>query len=53
LYDLQESFSVVFEKLLPEALGDKLNRRAAQKILWDIREEFRHIEYHINDVEGR
>jgi hypothetical protein len=53
LFDLQESIDRVFESLLPEGLANAGEGRLKREILGDIREEFRHIEYHMRDVEGR
>ena len=51
--DLEKSYDVIFNKLLPEMLAHTESTRSDQEILWDIREEFRHIEYHLRDVESR
>ena len=53
LFDLQESMDRVFEKLVPEALTNDEQGRVKREVLGDIREEFRHIEYHMRDVDGR
>lgn len=53
LVDIQESYTRIFEKFLPEALMLIESSREKREILWDIREEFRHIEYHLKDVEGK
>ncbi|MBY0578933.1 MAG: hypothetical protein K2P57_07805 [Burkholderiales bacterium] len=53
LIDIQNSYEVIFNKLLPEVLVRTESSRNEREILWDIREELRHVEYHLNDVEGR
>lgn len=53
LVDLQESYVKIFESFLPEALGINDSSRDKREILWDIREELRHIEYHLDDLEGK
>lgn len=53
LVDIQNSYEIIFNKLLPEVLARTESSRNEREILWDIREELRHIEYHLNDVEGR
>lgn len=53
LVDIQESYGRIFEIFLPEALAPIDSSREKREILWDIREEFRHIEYHVKDVEGK
>lgn len=51
LVDIQESYLKIFEELLPQALMQ--NGPEKKEVLWEIREEFRHIEYHLADVEGK
>jgi hypothetical protein len=53
LVDIQESYLRIFENLIPEALNQSVSSREKREVLWDIREEFRHIEYHLKDIEGR
>lgn len=53
IIDVQESFDKIFNQLLPQAIGIKESDRDSRELLGDIREEFRHIEYHVQDVEGR
>ena len=52
LVDIAESMEKVYGTLLPELLA-VLDRPSAEfkDKLWDIREEFRHVEYHIHDAE--
>lgn len=50
LVDIAESMERIYTKLLPDLMdgfdqpGDVFKEK-----LWDIREEFRHVEYHLND----
>jgi hypothetical protein len=50
---LQESVERIFERLIPEALNEESGTRSKQEIFWDLREEFRHIEYHMGDAQDR
>lgn len=50
LADIQESMNKVYSKYIPKLLEDK-SLENLEEIVWDIREEFRHIEYHINDAD--
>jgi hypothetical protein len=52
LVDIQESYTKIFEKLIGEALSGAL-KRSEHEVLWDIREEMRHISYHVQDIEGK
>ena len=52
LNDVAESMDKVYGQFLPrllESLSEN-NRDDAQDALWDIREEFRHIDYHVHDA---
>ena len=50
LTDIAASGQKVYGELLPELLSDpSVATEALQDTLWDIREEFRHIQYHIDD----
>ncbi len=48
LIDIRESINRVGELLLN--VDDKKNKEAVLDIIWGIREEFRHIDYHIKDA---
>jgi hypothetical protein len=50
LIDIEESMGKVYDELIPLLLEeDKLDAESATEAWWDIREEFRHISYHIAD----
>lgn len=49
LLDMEESFKVISNSLLPKLLDEKLRSEDVDDILFDIGEELRHISYHIND----
>lgn len=51
LIDISESIEKIYGELVPNMLNasDSTNDDLKDK-LWDIREEFRHIEYHIEDA---
>lgn len=50
LADIRESTNKIYEKYIPQLLENK-NLEELENVIWDIREEFRHIEYHMNDAE--
>ena len=50
IVDIGESYERIFSTLVPEALDIVTSTRDKQEIFWDIREELRHIEYHVTDV---
>jgi hypothetical protein len=51
LVDIAESIAEVYEVLLPKLMSlEQSSKSARQEVLWEIREEFRHIEYHLNDA---
>lgn len=49
LVDIKESTEKIYNSLLPQLCGSQNNSETLQDLLWSIREEFRHIEYHIQD----
>ena len=49
LVDIQESFEKIYKTLLPRLVKEINTKERVQDLLWDIREEFRHIDYHIRD----
>ncbi len=49
LIDIDESL-VKINSLVDEIIKNEKNTDLIREKLWDIREEFRHIEYHINDA---
>lgn len=51
LVDIGESMEKIYGTLLPELMGALDQPTAVFKDkLWDIREEFRHVEYHLQDA---
>lgn len=50
LHDIDESIGEVYTKIVPKLLDEKLTKEQIQELMWDIREEFRHIQYHIDDA---
>ena len=50
LIDIAESVEKIYLGMIPSLLSDSISTDAVFKDkLWDIREEFRHIEYHVKD----
>jgi hypothetical protein len=49
LMEIEKSINIVYEKILPILLEKNMTKEAFLEMLWDIREEFRHIDYHIKD----
>ena len=47
--DLEKSFKIFIEELLPKLLKEDISEEEIDEILWDIGDEFRHILYHIKD----
>lgn len=41
----------IYIKIIPEMLEDGKSKEELLDLLWDIREEFREIDYHIHDAE--
>jgi hypothetical protein len=51
LIDISESVEKIYEELIPNILNASDAKKDDLKDkLWDVREEFRHIEYHIKDA---
>jgi hypothetical protein len=50
LVDIQESMEKVYLQLLPKLMNAQTHPTEKTEILWEIREEFRHIAYHIRDA---
>lgn len=50
LGDIKESIAKIYDVYLLEIIENKDNPEVIQEKLWDIREEFRHIEYHMHDA---
>jgi len=54
IYGLQEigkSIEIIYQEILPKMLNEDPDKEKILNLLWDIREEFRHIDYHIKDAE--
>lgn len=49
LLDIEESMEKIYDLYAKKIIEIKGETESIQDVLWDIREEFRHIEYHIND----
>jgi predicted nucleic acid-binding Zn-ribbon protein len=49
LVDIQDSFENIYNQILPKLTEEKLTEDEVRDLLWDVREEFRHIKYHIQD----
>ena len=49
VWDLDESFRKLTGKIFPKLENSQLSKAQIQDILWEIRDELRHISYHIND----
>jgi len=51
LVDIAESIEKVYGKIIPKILDEpEIPPEALRERLWEIREEFRHIDYHIHDA---
>jgi len=50
LIDIEESFINIYKIYLDEIIKNEENTDFIKEKIWDIREEFRHIQYHINDA---
>ncbi len=50
LLDIEESFKKIYNVHVKNILDNENNDEVIKDNLWDIREEFRHIDYHINDA---
>jgi hypothetical protein len=51
LMDLERSFRTTLDELLPKLLNEALTPEQLADVLLDIREELRHVLYHIRDPE--
>ena len=52
LVDIGESISKIYGEQLPALLACRPgDAEAIQDKLWDLREEFRHVDYHIHDAD--
>lgn len=51
LSDLEDSFRVFLDEQLPKLVDPSVRGEQLEDLLLDIREEFRHILYHIHDPE--
>ncbi len=50
LVEIAESVEMVYGKLLPKILNESnAGQTSIKEQIWDLREEFRHIDYHIHD----
>ncbi len=50
LLDIEESIEKVYNVCIRNILDNKDDPEIIQNNIWDIREEFRHIDYHISDA---
>lgn len=50
LLDIEESIEKIYNVHIKNILENENDTETIQDIIWDIREEFRHIDYHINDA---
>lgn len=51
LYDISESIEEIYNVIIPKILQQENgSRELLQDLLWDIREEYKHIQYHIDDA---
>jgi hypothetical protein len=51
LVDIAESIEKVYGKIIPKILDEpEMASELLRERLWEIREEFRHIDYHIHDA---
>lgn len=51
LQEIKNSIDLIYEEILPKLVKEKTNKEKYLNLLWDVREEFRHIDYHIKDSE--
>ncbi|CCB86780.1 putative uncharacterized protein [Parachlamydia acanthamoebae UV-7] len=49
LIDIEESFQTVYKEMIPKLLQNNLTNAEFMDLLWDIRDQFQHIDYHIHD----
>ncbi len=51
LQEIKNSIDLIYDKIIPELINENLNKDQILNLLWEIREECRHIDYHIKDSE--
>ena len=51
LEEIKNSIDIIYDKIIPELINENLSKDQILNLLWEIREEFRHIDYHIKDSE--
>lgn len=51
LVDIEESLNNIYHKIIPQLFENSLKTTEIQDLLWDIREDFRHVDYHIHDAD--
>ena len=49
LSDMERSFHELFERILPKLVEGDPSAAQVDEVLWEIRDELRHIVYHIRD----
>ena len=50
LIEIKASFEKIYDSIIPNMLKiSENNTELLQDLLWDLREEFRHVDYHIQD----
>lgn len=49
IVNIKESMDKIYDEILPKIINADLSKFELQDLIWDIREEFRHIDYHIKD----
>lgn len=50
--DISESVNQIYSELLPKIMeGLDIEANRLEDALWEIRDEFRHIDYHIHDAQ--
>ena len=50
LTDISESFDKIYNQILPKITHENSKEKLVE-LFWDIREQYRHIDYHIKDAE--
>lgn len=50
LADIKESTDKIYNEYIPKLLENR-STEELEEVIWDIREEFRHIDYHIKDAD--
>jgi len=50
LVDINDSIDKIYSNYVNDILINSENKEAIINAIWDIREEFRHISYHIDDA---